>query len=887
MLSAEEFLRWIQRVALPEAARATVEAIRAAKPARLVGGGGRNVIGRYPSRKMGVTVQFESNHVERAFLLEYEHDPDVLEYYDQPPSIPLRFRGVRGKQIAVQHTPDFFVIRGTAAGWEECKREDELAKIAESGSLRYCKSADQSWTCPPGQTFADTLGLYYRVRSSSEVDDTLVRNFDFLDDYYRGKSQTVDPRTREAVRQTVAAEPVLTLQDLSEKTAGSATLDDLHFLIASGDLYVDLRAAPLVEPARVRVFANAQIGSAFTPIPHQQRETPAITLRSGTALLWDDKQWKILNVGTNLVALLGQDCTVIEVPVTAMEKLIRQRRVNVPEVSQASTRQGENSTRMLAAATSEDLETASIRVRLVRSHLDGSLGDHSGVSARALRLWVQRYKAAEQACGDGFVGLLPQTRNRGNRTRRLPESTRTLMELSIGEDYETPKQKCRYECWAILKEKCTQECIPFPCYSTYCLAIRDRSVHTQTRKRLGPRAAYASKEFYWSLDRLTHRHGDRPFEIAHIDHTEVDVELVCAETGRLLLRPWWTVMTDAFSRRILAMALSFEPPSYRSCMNVLRDCAQRHGRLPQVLVVDCGPEFRSTYFESLLARFECTKKTRPPAQARFGSVCERLFGTANTQFFHNLRGNTQVTRNVRQVTKQNDPAQAATWTLVALFEHLCEYVFEVYDTIDHPALGESPRGAFVRGLAAGGARLHRMIIYDDDFVMATLPTTVKGCAKVSPGRGIKIHNLWYWSDSFRDPAVENASVPVRYDPFDVGTAYAYVRKQWAKCYSDQYLVLKGRSEKEIMLASAELIRRGKSSSRARFTVTASRLASFITATELEEVFLLQRLRERNQALVRGLHRGGASVAGEPVPEPNHDDVNLTHASETFETYGEF
>lgn len=81
VLSAEEFLRWMQRVALSEAARATVEAIRAAKPARLVGGGRRNVIGRYPSRKMGVTVQFESNHVERAFLLEYVRDPDVLEFY--------------------------------------------------------------------------------------------------------------------------------------------------------------------------------------------------------------------------------------------------------------------------------------------------------------------------------------------------------------------------------------------------------------------------------------------------------------------------------------------------------------------------------------------------------------------------------------------------------------------------------------------------------------------------------------------------------------------------------------------------------------------------------------------------------------------------------------
>jgi len=170
---------------------------------------------------MGVTVQFESNHVERAFLLEYEHDPDVLEFYDQPPSIRLRFQGAGGKQIAVQHTPDFFVIRADAAGWEECKREDELAKIAASGSLRYHKSADQLWTCPPGQTFAETLALYYRVRCSSEIDSTLVRNLDFLDDYYRGTSLTVDPRTREAVHQTVVAEPALTLQRLSEKNSGA------------------------------------------------------------------------------------------------------------------------------------------------------------------------------------------------------------------------------------------------------------------------------------------------------------------------------------------------------------------------------------------------------------------------------------------------------------------------------------------------------------------------------------------------------------------------------------------------------------------------------------------------------------------------------------------
>ncbi len=64
-----------------------------------------------------------------------------------------------------------------------------------------------------------------------------------------------------------------------------------------------------------------------------------------------------------------------------------------------------------------------------------------------------------------------------------------------------------------------------------------------------------------------------------------------------------------------------------------------------------GSEFDSIYFETLLARFEITKKSRPPAKARFGSTCERIFGTANKQFLHNLQGNTQAARE-RQVTKQ-------------------------------------------------------------------------------------------------------------------------------------------------------------------------------------------------------------------------------------------
>ena len=61
MLNEADVLGWCARLGLTEEARATVAAVRSLNPSRRVGGGGRNVSGRYPSRKMGMTIQFESH----------------------------------------------------------------------------------------------------------------------------------------------------------------------------------------------------------------------------------------------------------------------------------------------------------------------------------------------------------------------------------------------------------------------------------------------------------------------------------------------------------------------------------------------------------------------------------------------------------------------------------------------------------------------------------------------------------------------------------------------------------------------------------------------------------------------------------------------------------
>src|SRR5437879_3892251 len=175
MLSPEAFEAWCERTKVSVHARSLIDRIRSSSPVRRVGGGQNNVSGRFPSRKMGVTIQFESHRVELAVVYEMEHDSDVLEYYDQPSSILLEYEARTGRHLAVVHTPDYFAIRRQSAGWEECKTEEELGTLAEKSPNRYCRR-EGLWCCPPGEQHARRLGLYYRVRSSAETNWVYQRN---------------------------------------------------------------------------------------------------------------------------------------------------------------------------------------------------------------------------------------------------------------------------------------------------------------------------------------------------------------------------------------------------------------------------------------------------------------------------------------------------------------------------------------------------------------------------------------------------------------------------------------------------------------------------------------------------------------------------------------
>ncbi len=81
-------------------------------------------------------------------------------------------------------------------------------------------------------------------------------------------------------------------------------------------------------------------------------------------------------------------------------------------------------------------------------------------------------------------------------------------------------------------------------------------------------------------------------------------------------------------------------------------------------------------------------------------------------------------------------------------------------------------------------------------------------------------------------------------------AYAFCQNRWVECHSEQYMVLRGRSEREIMLATAELRRQHGEHSKQRFGVTAKSLASFLQSVGDQEDVMLQRVRDRENAVAR-------------------------------------
>jgi hypothetical protein len=806
---------YFRRLGFPRETQELLMHIRSSPPSRTPGARRGNMPVWYPSKKMHCIIKAESTKVEFPFLLQAEHDDDVLEVWDQPPSIPLEYRDLRGHLQQPMHTADYFVFRYQACGWIECKPTQELSRLVEKQPYRYKLDEQEVWRCPPGEVFAAQYGLNYQVWSSDQINWAAQENALFLEDYYQDLDRlTLEDQTRAILVRLVEEHPGIFLSEL--QIASGIPADLINIAIARHDLYVDLATCRLSE-------------AWHTPVFRSQRQARAS------------------------VKPQAKEATVT--------------RSNADETPSSLTPEGQE---LLDRAREVDMTIAIFRNRVINPdhyHDDEQAQVDTRaetIPARTKRYWQMRYREAEHLYGSGLIGLLPKVARSG-RKRTISDEVSDLVQQVLETHYDTVTRKPKRGAYGEYLRRSSEQHLP--CMSQrmfYDEVRRHKPKYDQTLVREGTRAAYPFKDYARETERTVSRHGSYAWAMAHLDHTELNLVLCDSRTGQPLGKCWLTLLILSHPRRIAAYHLTFDPPSYRSCLAVLRLCVKRYGRLPTAITVDGGPEFASVYFEQLLALYRVRKHQRPAAEPRFGSPQERLFGTLETEVLYHLLGNTQATREPRVNTRATDPHRQAVWTLPALAERVQQWADEEYDTIVHPALGMTPRDAYDLSIKQNGARTHKAIPYDDAFLKATFPTTRKGTAKVEPGVGVRMNYLDYWCEAMRDPTVEGTQVKVRFDPFDVSVGFAYIDGRWRQCMTP-YNEFAGCSERELQLLTTELRQRNRLQyGKEHIEVTQKQLATFRRENTNIEAILRQQRHDRETRAALVVLEGGKKSGALPV-----------------------
>ena len=129
-------------------------------PVRKVSNRGGNVVGRFPSLKMGRMIAFESL-LERDFIYLLDYNARVEWFEEQP----LMIEYVEADR-PLHYTPDFQVLEAGQCVLVECKPESFVESVDNQrkfAAARRCTKAE-SHGCRAGKPARNLAGLLYLSR---------------------------------------------------------------------------------------------------------------------------------------------------------------------------------------------------------------------------------------------------------------------------------------------------------------------------------------------------------------------------------------------------------------------------------------------------------------------------------------------------------------------------------------------------------------------------------------------------------------------------------------------------------------------------------------------------------------------------------------------------
>lgn len=859
-----EFNEYCNHHAIDAPARAFLERIRTGDPMRRTGKGYKNVACRFASKKMGVTIQAESEGPEFSFVMNLEFDPDALEFYDQPETLHVQAVDRNGKRITKLYTPDYLVLSQLKGPiLFECKRDEQVETLLKVDK-NWWMDSNGNVHYEPLRNWCLDHGIESRVALSSAIPAQRIQNLQMLADYFDDDVPPVTDEAKERILAALTSPPWASRRQLLAKDE-RIQADDVNWMIAHQELWIDFDRQVLADHIRTLIFRDHAAYKAFealesTKVVSDPLQIRAVSLEKGSAVLLDGRPYTVLDHGETYIYLQDADKNTRELKSADIDRYISEGLLLAPSSSDPSTSVAAQE--RLSRAGPKDLAAGVERLAKLRREPDAPR-----VPTRTLERLRALYRKGEQLYGHGFLGLITVTNQRGNRKPKLHPEVRKMMADIVEEMILVPNPQTNTACLGELELRCKEKLLAPPSDKTFGDYVRNLRKERVVRRNKGHKAAHEFEPWYVRLEYATPRHGQRPFEIGHIDHTELGLHLVDEAFGKRTIRAWLTVLIDAYSRKILAWHLTTDKPSYRSAMCVIRKCLQTHGRGCDHYVVDQGAEFNSTNFEVLLARLTAHKKERPASKPRFGNIIERFFGVAEQEFIKQLEGNNQFLKNPRSLAPSHDPTKRAIWTLREFMIAWDEWLEKYYHQKDHGTLGTSPNIVFAEGLRRYGHRSHRRFPFDEAIRMLCHPAvpTPDGCLRVDAHHGyVKVYGVHYHADLLLEGKLHRKRIPARHDPFDITRLYVYVTGQWNELRCAFAGDLEGFSVTDLQVFTEEL-RAKNGSSYVRRLKNRELLALFLRSVRTTEEILA-----KARSVAPALEGNGPSIdktGADPAPSP--------------------
>jgi putative transposase len=393
-------------------------------------------------------------------------------------------------------------------------------------------------------------------------------------------------------------------------------------------------------------------------------------------------------------------------------------------------------------------------------------GRRLGLTGRTVYALLRTWRKS----GGSVPLLAPATHSGGRGKQRLEPAKAAIVTEAIERFYLTA-QKPRLS--AVVKEirrHCRLAGMKAPAANTVKARIADIRADRVVCKREGCEAARRLKPAAGVTPAAL-----RPLDVIQMDHTEMDIVVVDPATRLEIGRPFLTIAIDQFSRCILGICVTLEPPSATSvglCLThavmdkepwlkrIGADCRWPMRGKPRKIYVDNGADFHSEALTKGCEVHGITLDYRPVGQPHYGGIVERVIGTA-MQMIHELPGTTFS--NVKDRGTYDAEGKAAL-TLHELEKWLTLAICGPYHNTVHGTLLEPPLAKWHSGVAAFGEP--PAIGNTAAFLIDFLPVVYRTIQR----RGFVIDGISYYASSLSPWIAERdrcGKFLIRYDPRDL------------------------------------------------------------------------------------------------------------------------